>query len=153
MASELAQQIARIRAQNLQSAGPIHQGVPSLFLSPKEAAGIDIDQTYDAAFNGLMALCQYDSRLAAFRDGVLHPSSMGLQRELKTAAENQALDKDIAALLNHLALFANEPSAHKIVEYLIRRYRVHELNVDAVPHRHPRLQGESTAATHDSAAG
>ena len=132
MASELAQQISRIRTQNLQSAGPIRQGVPSLFLSPKEAAGIDIDQTYDAALNGLITLSQYDSRLSAFRDGILHPSSMSLQRELKTAAENQALDRDISSLLNYLSLYAGEPAAHTIIEYLIRRYRVHELNVDAL---------------------
>ena len=132
MASELAQQIARIRTQNLQSAGPIHHGIASLFLSPKEAAAVDIDQTYDAAFNGLMSLSQYDSRLSIFREGILHPSSMSLQRELKTAAENQSLDKEISSLLNYLALYAAEPSTHKIIEYLIRRYRVHELNVDAL---------------------
>ena len=132
MASELAQQIARIRNQNLQSAGPIDHGVPSLFLSPKEAAAVDIDQTYDAAFNGLMTLSQYDSRLSIFRDGILHPSSMSFQRELKTATENQSLDKEISSLLNYLALYAGEPSTHKIIEYLIRRYRVHELNVDAL---------------------
>jgi U3 small nucleolar RNA-associated protein 10 len=130
--TELSQQISRIRSQNLLSVAPITQGRPSLFLSAKEAAGIDIDQVYDAALNGLKTLSQYDGRLAAFQDGLLHQSSTTVQRELKTAAENQSLDKEISILLEHLSIFAAEPSTHLILEYLIRRYRAHELNSDAL---------------------
>lgn len=130
--SELSQQISRIRSQNLLSVAPLKQGRPSLFLSPKEAAGIDIDQVYDAAINGLKTLNQYDGRLSAFQDGLLHPSSMSVQRELKTLSENQSLDKEISILLEHLSIFAGERSAHLVLEYLIRRYRINELNADAL---------------------
>jgi U3 small nucleolar RNA-associated protein 10 len=130
--TELSQQINRIRAQNILSVAPLSQGRPSLFLSAKDAAGVDIDQVYDAALNGLKVLCQYDGRLAAFQDGILHSSSMNVQRELKTAAENQCLDKEISILLEHLSIFASEPSAHLVIEYLIRRYRVNEFNCDSL---------------------
>lgn len=130
--TELSQQINRIRSQNLLSVAPVSQGRPSLFLSAKDAAAVDIDTVYDAALNGLKTLNQYDGRLSAFQDGILHPSSMTVQRELKTAAENQSLDKEITILLEHLSIFAAEPSAHLVLEYLIRRYRVHELNCDAL---------------------
>jgi hypothetical protein len=56
-----------------------------LFLSPKEAAAVDTAAIYEAAANGLQTLIQYDERLEDFLDGVLHPSSVDLQRELKTA--------------------------------------------------------------------
>jgi U3 small nucleolar RNA-associated protein 10 len=143
--TELSQQINRIRTQNSLSVAPVSQGRPSLFLSAKEAAGIDIDQVYDAAINGLKVLCQYDGRLSAFQDGLLHPSSMTVQRELKTAAENLCLDKEITILLEHLSIFASEPSAHLILEYLIRRYRIHEFNFD------PLIR--CLLSTHDSKVG
>lgn len=130
--TELSQQINRIRAQNILSVAPLSQGRPSLFLSAKDAAGVDIDQVYDAALNGLKVLCQYDGRLSAFQDGILHSSSMNVQRELKTAAENKCLDKEISILLEHLSIFATEPSAHLVIEYLIRRYRVNEFNCDSL---------------------
>lgn len=130
--TELSQQISRIRSNNLLSAPPVSQGRPSLFLSPKEASGVDIDHVYDAALNGLKTLNQYDGRFSAFQDGLLHTSSMTVQRELKTAAENQTLDKEISILLEHLSVFASEPSTHLVLEYLIRRYRIHELNCDSL---------------------
>ena len=130
--TELSQQISRIRSQNLLSVAPVNQGRPSLFLSAKEAAGVDIDFVYEAALNGLKTLSQYDGRLSGFQDGILHSSSTTVQRELKTAAENQSLDKEITILLEHLSIFAAEPSAHLVLEYLIRRYRVHELSCDAL---------------------
>jgi len=34
----------------------------------------------------------------------------------------------IHSLLSLLALFAFEPSAHLVLDYLIRRYKVHEMN-------------------------
>ena len=112
--TELSQQINRIRSQNLLSVAPVSQGRPSLFLSAKDAAAVDIDTVYDAALNGLKTLNQYDGRLSAFQDGILQPSSMTVQRELKTAAENQSLDKEITILLEHLSIFAAEPSAHLV---------------------------------------
>jgi U3 small nucleolar RNA-associated protein 10 len=47
---------------------------------------------------------------------------------MKTAAENKALDVDIVELLKLLSLYALESAAHLVLEYLIRRYRIHEMN-------------------------
>eukprot|EP01036_Dinobryon_divergens_P058723 gene58723-78345_t len=83
MSTELQRQVNRLRTEVIQSA-PIHQGRASLFLSPSEAAGVDIETIYDAATNGLRTLQQYDERFSKFFDNLLHPSSQSLQRELKT---------------------------------------------------------------------
>jgi U3 small nucleolar RNA-associated protein 10 len=40
------------------------------------------------------------------------------------------IDEDLAKLLKLLALYAAQRSAHAVLEYLVRKYRVHELNVD-----------------------
>lgn len=132
MASELSLQISKLRNQNLQSSGPIAKGRPSLFLSSSEAAGVDIEQIFDAAINGFMILTQYDPSLLTFVDGIMHHSSVTLQRESKNAAENQALNKELSLLLCHLSIFALESPTHQVIEYLIRRYRIHELNSDAL---------------------
>lgn len=127
MASELQRQFNQIKAKQI-SNEPIHKGRPSLFLSPKDAAGVDTEEVFDAAFQGLVTLQQYDSRFASFGESLLHSSSVHLQRELKTTEENCSLNSEIKSLLSLLSLFANEKSSHKVIEYLIRRYRIHELN-------------------------
>lgn len=42
------------------------------------------------------------------------------------------MSKQIEDLLKILTLFAVEPDAHKVLEYLLRRYRVHEMDVGPV---------------------
>lgn len=132
MASELAQQVQRLKAQQI-SNNPLHQGRPSLFLAPKEAA-LDVEVVLEAGRNGLSALCQYDDRFASFgsQTGLLGPNSVSVQRELLSIEENKALDREITRLLDLLGLFADDPMTHKVLEYLIRRYRIHELNVDSL---------------------
>jgi hypothetical protein len=84
MATELERQLSAHRTKTLKSAS-VYEGKASLFLSPKEAAAVDTDAIYEAAANGLQTLIQYDERLEDFLEGILHPSSVDLQRELKTA--------------------------------------------------------------------
>jgi hypothetical protein len=81
--SELEQQVARLKATHIQ-ASSLHRGRSSLFLSPTDAAGIDMEIVYDAALSGLTTLSQYDGRFGEFSDGLLHRSAISLQRELKT---------------------------------------------------------------------
>lgn len=129
--SELQRQVERIRAQNVASQ-PVHRGRASLFMSPSEAAGIDMSVVLDAAQNGLMILNQYDSRFGVYSDNLLHSSSVAVQRELKSKEENATLDKEIHMLLSLLSLFSSDLAAHSVLEYLIQRYRIHELNSDAL---------------------
>lgn len=60
-------------------------GRPSLFLTPAEAAAVDVSTVHEAAVRGLQDLAQYDDAFRPFEDNLLHPSSVSLQRELKTA--------------------------------------------------------------------
>ena len=86
MASELAQQLSRLRTENAYVGAVAGESrrFPSLFLGPKEAAGVDTEAVYDAAVSGLNELRQYDDRFNVYLDSILHPSTVSLQRELKT---------------------------------------------------------------------
>jgi|LauGreStaDraftv2_3_1035109.scaffolds.fasta_scaffold309643_1 hypothetical protein len=108
MSTELQQQLARIRESTLQASSSLHQGRPSLFLTPKEASLVDISTIYDAAISGLSVLEQYDSRFSYYLENIFHPSNVSLQRELKTTLENKELDKDINSLLLLLSPFADD---------------------------------------------
>jgi hypothetical protein len=129
--TSLEKQLTALREKNI-SNDSLHQGKPSLFFSSKEAAKIDIHDIYEASINGLQVLIQYDERFATYLNGILHQSSVTLQRKLKSKDENNVLDSEIKSLLELLSLFSLESATHKVLEYLIRRYRIHELNVDSL---------------------
>ena len=149
MSSELQRQVSTIRKQHL-AVVPLQQGRPSLFLTASEAAAVDVSTIYEAATSGLITLQQYDGRFEPFHQSLLHPSSVDLQRETKTAAENKALDVEINELLKLLSLYAVESSAHLVLEYLIRRYRIHELNSNELLQN--MLVAHDTKVTHNSPA-
>jgi hypothetical protein len=81
--SELLSQVTALRKQHIQ-ANPLHAGRASLFLSPQQAATVDVSVVYSAAVTGLNTLIQYDQRFAVYFDGILSPSSVSTQRELLT---------------------------------------------------------------------
>jgi hypothetical protein len=83
MATELQQQVQRLKAQAIVAA-PLSRGRASLFLTEKEAAAVAASDVYEAAMGGLRALSQYDKRFEGYLDSILHSSSVDLQRELKT---------------------------------------------------------------------
>ena len=84
MSTELQRQVQKLRDSVVQSTS-LAEGRPSLFLEPKEAASVDIDVIFDAAYSGLVILQQYDDRFAQFSDKLLHVSSQSTQRELLTS--------------------------------------------------------------------
>jgi U3 small nucleolar RNA-associated protein 10 len=129
MATDLQRQIAQLKAQQVNAEG-VHKGRPSIFLTPQEAAAVDVEEVYDAGVGGLQALQELDGRFGAYFETLFHPSSVRLQRELKSSEENKILDQQISSLLRLLSIYSAEKSAHLILEYLIRRFRIHELNTE-----------------------
>ena len=127
--TELQRQVRLLQSQNAGAqANPLTKGRASLFLNTSEAAALDFAVVLEAAQNGLQTLNQYDGRFGGYLESLLHPSSVSLQRELKTKEENAGLDKDLHSLLSLLSLYASQAATHKVLEYLIQRYKVHELN-------------------------
>jgi hypothetical protein len=83
MATELQKQVAAFKKKQVSSQSLQH-GVPSLFLSPKEAAGVDVSTVLEAAVKGLNDLSQYEQRFAPYQQSLFHSSAANVQRELKT---------------------------------------------------------------------
>ena len=102
--SELRSQVESLRKRVVVSSGL--ENVPSLFLSPSEAAKIDVAEVHTAAVNSLRILAQYDQRLKLFEqpNHILHVSSIALQRELKT--------KEVMSLRSTHALTSHRRTNH-----------------------------------------
>lgn len=128
MSSELQKQVSALKAKQVQ-VEPLQKGRKSLFLNPKEAAAIDVETVYDTAAQALGILSQYDNRFDDYKNTLLHPSSIQVRRELKTTEENNELNLQLSSLLKLLTLFIHNKYSHQIMEYLIRRYRVNEMNI------------------------
>ena len=62
--TELQKQVTLIRKSHaaISSGVLLSDGKPSIFLTPSEAAGIDVQTVYEAATTGLDTLSQYDDR-------------------------------------------------------------------------------------------
>jgi U3 small nucleolar RNA-associated protein 10 len=129
MSTELQKQVQTLKSKLIQIE-PIQKGRPSLFLTFKEAASIDIEDIYESALQGLATLEQCDNRLTGFKYTLLHTSSIQLRRELKRIDENNEINDQIMKLLKILVLYIDRKESHQILEYLIRRYRINELNID-----------------------
>ena len=127
--TELEKQVARFRESHVVDTS-VYSDTPSLFLNKKDAGLVDMETVLEAGQHGLQALSQYDKRFSFFMDNIFHSSSQTIQRSLLSPEETKVLNIRISDLLKLLCLFASEPSTHKVLEYLIRRYRVHEMNVN-----------------------
>ena len=65
------------------------------------------------------------------REACLARAAYGCRRELQTAEFNNALDNSISAFLRRASAYALLKPTHKIFEYFVRHFKVHEKNVDA----------------------
>lgn len=94
----------------------------SLLFEKKDAAKIDLHSLYHLSLSGLEQLKKFDSRFKAFELTLFSPASKEVSRELQTKEVNKRLDESIEAFLLLLSPFFLHKSAHKVIEYLIRKY-------------------------------
>lgn len=94
----------------------------SLLFDKKDAAKIELDAVYQLALSGLEVLKKLEPRLKPFEATLFSPSAKELSRELQTKEANERLDESINTFLALLAPYFLEKHAHKVLEYLIRRY-------------------------------
>ncbi|ETK92888.1 hypothetical protein L915_03853 [Phytophthora nicotianae] len=133
MASALASQLQRLREAGAGS----KRRTDTFLYDQREAARLDDETVYNLAWNGLLELKQLDARFEELdadaqvaklfsRQRIhFHRAQSSKQDETEL---NAALDKVLDALSAYFLLGA----AHKVLEFLVRRYEVHRYNVDAV---------------------
>ncbi|KAJ0970648.1 hypothetical protein J5N97_018607 [Dioscorea zingiberensis] len=132
MATALASQIREIKAVLRGSEDPLRRPItrPSILFDPKEAADIDLRSILSLALSGLDVLIELDNRFSRYRNTLFSHTSLEVDREKMVPKEEEKLNISIRGYLRLLSGYLQTPAALKTLEYLIRRYKVHVLDVD-----------------------
>ncbi|KAL2263057.1 hypothetical protein VTK26DRAFT_8421 [Humicola hyalothermophila] len=131
MASSLASQLAQIAANsrtslNAKALKAAHS--KSLIWEPRVAAGQTFAEIYTPCYEGFEELCHLDPRFAPFGTTLFSPQSQDADRTQMSAQENAALDKRVDSFLHLVGSRLRLMPAIKALEWLIRRFRIHEFN-------------------------
>ncbi|KAG0048658.1 HEAT repeat-containing protein 1 [Gryganskiella cystojenkinii] len=106
----------------------------SFLFDSKQAADYDIDTIYSIGVNGCAELRLLDDNFAPFEKTLFSESMKNVDRALQSKEDNAKLDESITQFLRLLSpYFLLKPSG-KALEWLIRRFRIHEFNIDAILH-------------------
>ncbi|KAF9097064.1 HEAT repeat-containing protein 1 [Mortierella sp. AD031] len=133
--SSLAQQLKKIgTADATKGFEKASKHRSSFLFDSRQAADYDIDTIYSIGANGITELKQLDSKFAAFEKTLFAESMKSVDRVLQTKEDNAKLDESITLFLRQLSPFFLLKPAGKALEWLIRRFRINEFNIDAIMH-------------------
>ncbi|EME47404.1 hypothetical protein DOTSEDRAFT_50810 [Dothistroma septosporum NZE10] len=135
MATILQQQLAAITAKSthqldLKAQKARHS--KSLLFEARDAASQDFETIYQLCLEGFEELCQLDVRFAPFARTLFSEQSQNEDRGTMTAQENAELDVVIERFLGLLGGRLLLKPAMKVAEWLVRRFRAHEHNTEAL---------------------
>lgn len=135
MATNLANQLAQLATSsantlNLKAQKAAHS--KSLIFEPRVAAAQTFDTIYTICHEGFQELCLLDGRFLAFQENIFSEQSQEIEREVLTEEENQELDKSLERFLGLVGEKLRLNPAIKAVEWLVRRFRVHQYNTSFV---------------------
>ncbi|XEU96489.1 hypothetical protein FSHL1_001774 [Fusarium sambucinum] len=135
MATSLAAQLAQVAANskstlNVKAQKAAHS--KSLIWEPRVAATQSYQNLYTTCIQGFEELCQLDARFAPFHSTIFSEESQNQDRTQLTAAENEELDRRVEAFLRLAGSRLRLMPAIKSIEWLIRRFRIHEENTQAL---------------------
>ncbi|EFW19119.1 snoRNA-binding rRNA-processing protein utp10 [Coccidioides posadasii str. Silveira] len=131
MASSLAAQLAQIAATSthqldLKAQRAAHS--QSLIFEKKIAGSQDFDTIFQVCHEGFQELCSLDSRFLSFRRNIFSDQSKTEDRGQMTTSQNKELDSVLEDFLSLVGGRLLLTPAVKAVDWLIRRFRVHEYN-------------------------
>ncbi|KAL2167558.1 hypothetical protein VTG60DRAFT_1104 [Thermothelomyces hinnuleus] len=131
MASSLAAQLAQIAANsrtsyNAKALKATHS--KSLIWEPRVAAGQTFAEIFQACHEGFEELCNLDARFAHYGTTLFSEQSQEADRTQMNAEENAALDRRVDSFLHLVGSRLRLMPAIKAIEWLIRRFRIHEFN-------------------------
>ncbi|KAJ2988983.1 hypothetical protein NUW58_g3699 [Xylaria curta] len=135
MATALAAQLAQIAAQSKSSLDVKAQKAAhskSLIFEPRVAAVQSFQTLYGICREGFDELCQLDPRFIHFGTTIFSEQSQDEDRVHMTAAENGELDKKVDSFLRLAGARLRLMPTIKAIEWLVRRFRIHEYNTTMV---------------------
>ncbi|RCI07051.1 HEAT repeat-containing protein 1 [Rhizopus stolonifer] len=129
----LKQQLKKIGTLDLRNVSESSRKTrPSFLFTPREAADQDLETIYSIAYNGIMELVILDDKFASFEKTLFSERMKSVDRVLQTKEENDKLNSSINAFLCQLSpYFLLKPSG-KVLEYLIRRFRIQDFNIESI---------------------
>lgn len=131
MASSLKAQLAQIATNstnslNLKAQKAAHS--KSLIFEPRVAASQSFDILYTLCHEGFQELCLLDGRFLEFQKTIFSEQSQTIDRTQLPVAEISELNKRLEAFLGLVGGRLRLNPAIKAVEWLVRRFRIHEYN-------------------------
>uniref|UniRef100_A0A182Q5N1 HEAT repeat-containing protein 1 n=1 Tax=Anopheles farauti TaxID=69004 RepID=A0A182Q5N1_9DIPT len=127
MATSLAAQLKRLGAPQTSTRTDTRR-TPSILFDAKETASQDREVIFDIGVSGLEELMQLHGAFAQFEDTLFDRKSIGLQRSVENRDVNKKLNKNIRKFFFHLSPYFMLQPAHKCLEWLIRRFEIHQYN-------------------------
>ncbi|KAK2757595.1 snoRNA-binding rRNA-processing protein utp10 [Arachnomyces sp. PD_36] len=131
MASSLSAQLSQIAATStnqldLKAQKAAHS--QSLIFDKQTAKSQDFNTLYLLCYDGFKELCLLDSRFTEFGRSIFSEQSKSEDRTEMTSDQNKQLDNVVEAFLGLVGARLLLSPAVKAVEWLVRRFRVHEYN-------------------------
>lgn len=127
MSTSLARQL-----QRLQSDVNRGKGRASFLFHAREAADYDTATIFGIGCNGLEELVTLDNSFERFTNDLFSTGWMELDREHSTLDVNENINALVSDFCRTLSPYFALRAAHKTLEWLIRRFKVHVYNVDAL---------------------
>lgn len=127
MATSLAAQLQRLAAPQTSLLYDSRKK-PSILFEAEKAASKDREVIYDIGISGLEELIQLNPSFAQFEDTLFDKTAIELQRAVENKELNEKLNTNIRKFFYHLSPYFMLQPAHKCLEWLIRRFQIHEFN-------------------------
>ncbi|KAJ3965955.1 hypothetical protein EV361DRAFT_608730 [Lentinula raphanica] len=139
MPTALASQLASQASQNAQivldrsrTRGK-HASVESyLFANARDAAEYDLDAVFALGRSGFEALMILNPRISVYEDSLLSYHARNVDRTLLNPEATRELDAALEGCLKEMGAYLMEGSASKVLEWLVRRFRINEFNIRAL---------------------
>ncbi|KAF7420871.1 snoRNA-binding rRNA-processing protein utp10 [Pleurotus ostreatus] len=134
MPSSLAAQLAQSASlnANLLNEKSRRKSTESYLFTGRQADQYDLETIHALAVNAFLQLTQLNPEFQRFEAPLLSEAAKSTDRTLQTKAENAKLDEAITGFLHLLGPYVLESPTGKVLEWLVRRFRIHEFNVDAI---------------------
>ena len=131
--SSLASQLKNIQQADHQIGGistTQHRYIASFLFDEREATDIDNAAILSIAKNGLEELKTLEPAFSKFEIVLFGESTLEIHRTTLTKQQNESLNGTLRTFLRLLSPYFMMKASHKCLEWLIRKYRINELNID-----------------------
>ncbi|KAJ6578862.1 hypothetical protein DFH09DRAFT_980162 [Mycena vulgaris] len=134
MVSSLAAQLAKGASLNtpLLVDRSRRKAAESYLFTGREADQHDLESIYALGVNGFLQLTTLNVAFRPFEDPLFSDGAKDTDRTLLAAEAIDQLNASISAFLSLLGPYLTEAPTGKVLEWLVRRFRINEFNVEAI---------------------